>query len=377
LVAVRVVLKAEGGTGGRRLGRAFVFLIGALLFVAGLLCAGILMWMVVVIAWNWADGTAPSSMKSNDIAVLAAFAGATLLALWLGLTLIRGRRRMGLYLRKFGFAESTRTVSKALRGSIGRAMRLVTLDDDQVTAIGAGRGRRLLAGLVWVAAAGLGAYLVYFLVGGGFRADEARNTADNLANSRGAAQTFGAAIGSAIINALILLTYVAMICLLGMFMIAGFRGYRAARRAERAAESALSQRHDVGRAARQLREVSKRILAPRLMVVRVPTAFWQEAIRGLAEVCDVVIIDVSQPTDALLWEVQNIKPLFDGRWILVGAADRIAPLADPDTARSGTPQGLLARLIDGEKVLAYGASRADRAEFGRALRYELAHQKRR
>jgi hypothetical protein len=112
-------------------------------------------------------------------------------------------------------------------------------------------------------------------------------------------------------------------------------------------------------------------MAARLVVVAVPTAFWQRAVHGLAAVCDVVIIDVSRPTENLLWEMRNIKPLFHGRWVLVGARDHVAPLADAQTAAGHDPVGLLARMLDGERVLVYGPDPADRRRFARSLRRSL------
>jgi len=92
----------------------------------------------------------PRSMRSSAALMAGAFA---LLAMWLGVLLIRGRRRLGLYLRKFGFADTTRTVSNALKSAVGRSVRLVTLDDSQVVPVGVGAGRRHDANVRVVAAA--------------------------------------------------------------------------------------------------------------------------------------------------------------------------------------------------------------------------------
>ncbi len=311
--------------------------------------------------------------SGHDVRTLVVAIAITLVGAWSGLRLIRGRRRMGLYLRKFGYAATTRTVSQALRASTGRSMRLVTLDDSMVAPIGAGAGRRRLAGISWLVASIASLLLLYYIFGGGYDADTLRTKQDALDNATNETQVIFAPVGAAFISGLILIVVVILICILAVIMMVGLNSHRAVRRAERDASQALQHEKQVAGVAQRLGRVSRRILAPRLMVVTVPTAFWQQAIRGLAGACDVIIIDVSQPTDALLWEVNNIKPMFNGRWVMVGAQEHVAALADPVTARSGTPLGLLARLIDGERVIAYGPTDADRAVFTRALRYEIAH----
>jgi hypothetical protein len=109
--------------------------------------------------------------------------------------------------------------------------------------------------------------------------------------------------------------------------------------------------------------------SPRLFVVRVADAIWPEAVRGLGAAADVVIIDVSHPTDALLWEVEAMRLIFGRRWLLVGAYEYVTPLANPQTANSDDHRGRLARLLDGEQVIAYGHTKEDIRRFSRALRH--------
>ncbi|MEW8102774.1 MAG: hypothetical protein AB2785_13535, partial [Candidatus Thiodiazotropha endolucinida] len=47
--------------------------------------------------------------------------------------LIRGRRRLVLFLRRFGYDEATEALSFAAASTMGQRWRLVTLDDTTVT----------------------------------------------------------------------------------------------------------------------------------------------------------------------------------------------------------------------------------------------------
>jgi hypothetical protein len=105
--------------------------------------------------------------------------------------------------------------------------------------------------------------------------------------------------------------------------------------------------------------------------MRVTDAIWPQAVRGLGAAADVVIIDVSHPTDALLWEVEAMRLTFGRRWLLVGAYEYVTPLANPQTANSDDHRSRLARLLDGEQVIAYGHTKEDIRRFSRALRHRL------
>ena len=56
-------------------------------------------------------------------------------------------------------------------------------------------------------------------------------------------------------------------------------------------------------------------LAPRLTVLRVDGSIWQDTVVELARCCGAVVLDVSQPTEHLLWEVEQVDepPAVEGR----------------------------------------------------------------
>jgi hypothetical protein len=376
-MAIRIVEDLPGG-GAARLGRGIVVLLGLVLLLAGLLAAILpLLWLELTLT-DLVTGYSPDRPTGSDVQQIVITAIVAVVGIWAGLRLIRGRRRLGLYLRKFGFADTTRTVSHALTSSVGRSVRLVTLDDSMVAALGAGRGRRRVAGVVLLIATAVVIGVAYYLVGGAFH-----NDTDNLVSSLqeqagpGVGAQIGAAVGAGVILVVILLIVGGLGTFALLLALIGAGSYRAARRAERRAVQAFTSSASVDTEARALGRAARRIFAPRLVVVAVPTAFWQRAVHALAAVSEVVIIDVSRPTDNLIWELQNIKPLFQGRWVLVGARPSVAGLARPGTAGAGTAEGLLARLLDGEQILAYGPDPADQARFARSLRRALQQARRR
>lgn len=380
-MSVRIVHDVPAGRlPWQRLSRLLLSLLGAVFVVAGLLAA---VWpvLLVVIVVDTTIRRETLDVKGSDLAGTAVLAVAALLLLWLGTKLVRGRRRLGLYLRKFGFADTTRTVSQALRSAVGRSVRLVTLDDSQVAPVGVGAGR-WAASLGRLAAVGLVAWLLFYLFAGGFKSDSDRIINDSIqqasdASDKNVFDQLGSAIGGAMIGGLIagvlLILTITLAIIVGLVGIVAFRAHRSARLAQRQASQALAQRQHVDGVARRLDAVARKVFAPRLMVVTVPESFWREAVKGFAGVSKVAVIDVSHPTDPLLWEVATLKPMFAGRLIFVGARELVAGLARPPHEIAGTASGALAQLLDGEEIIAYGPTPADQRRFTTALRRRIAN----
>lgn len=355
-MAVRVVLDVPGAGGLARLMRGVALLLGVVLMLAAILAAVYPLALAVIIIDTTVDGSTIDPLSSDDQLGLAISLGIVIIGSWLGVRLIRGRRRLGLYLRKFGYGDATRAVSQALRGGVGRRVRFVTLDDAMVAPLGVSKAPRRIAWLVCVVCSALAAWWLYWAFGG--PSDQALEAAGGDAN-----EAF----------TVIVTLFIALVGLCLALSIALFAGsaYRSARAAERFATRAIDSDRIIEPTAREIARLSRRVFSPRLVVVRVASPIWQPAVYGLGRVSDVVIIDISHPTDALLWEVTNMKPLFGDRWVLVGAYDQVYALAHPHAGLSGDPRGLLARLLEGEEVLAYGHTPADHRRFLRALRNRL------
>lgn len=126
--------------------------LGAVCLVAGWLAVvpGFIVLFLLVFVWffvgtlSGADGSAEASGAwSWVLGVWSSFGtpalwavGIGLVVLKLGILLIRGRRRLVLFLRRFGDSEATHAVTVATR-CIGRSWRLVTLDDARIASVGA------------------------------------------------------------------------------------------------------------------------------------------------------------------------------------------------------------------------------------------------
>ena len=77
--------------------------------------------------------------------VLLAWAVSTPLAFFgvrRGLRLVRGRRSLVLFLRRFGYDDATSAVTFAVTRTIGSTWRLVTLDDAEIAALGVATSTR-------------------------------------------------------------------------------------------------------------------------------------------------------------------------------------------------------------------------------------------
>ena len=131
-------------------------------------------------------------------------------------------------------------------------------------------------------------------------------------------------------------------------------------------EAAIHQAvYDVG-------EASKRLLAPRLFVLRVDSNVWHETVSRFARQSSMALIDISEPSGNLLWEVEELTLRTKTPCVFIGEYDRVAPLGDDDVrsnAERSFPQ--LALLLGGHEVLAYTTDRAGQRRFARALRGKL------
>ena len=145
----------------------------------------------------------------------------------------------------------------------------------------------------------------------------------------------------------------------------------AARKADETKTLAIHTTKEIALATQSVAQASRRIFAPRLVVLRVATPVWQETVKGFAEVSSAPLIDLSDVSEHVLWEIEELTRLFGPRCLLVGRHDRVAWLADPPAARPGSDEERLLRLLDGHEVLAYTIDRRGMRRFARALRARL------
>jgi hypothetical protein len=366
-MAVRIVLDGPGRGAGPRLGRALGVVAGLLLIVAGV--AGLYGVILIGIFFIYVH---PDQAKDQRDAILtgAVCAAAALIGLGLGLRLLRGRRRLVLFLRRFGFDDATRAVSFAAAGAIGRSWRLVTLDDARVKAVGGATGPRRLAGVTALIALVPLAYVVWWM-----HTHSTDSLINDVTSSGQPSNATGAAavLGNAIVTAFASVVIVGLI--LAFFVLTGFVAglsslllamtYGVARRAERARKDRIRSQKEVRSRSQAIMRRSGHIFAPRLVVVTVANPVWQQAVHSFAQSAAVAIIDISVPSENLRWEINALLPAMGRRCVLVGRLDLITTQSWYGQTVFTSP---LERDIDGHEVLAYRADPAGIRHFSRALK---------
>ncbi|MET0027304.1 MAG: hypothetical protein ABW101_06670 [Candidatus Thiodiazotropha sp.] len=364
----------------RQLRRRLTQLIGALLFLTGLAASSLPLLFVMVLVVSLFS--AKVDFPDMDAEQASVFLIATLIAivgLGLGLRLIRGRRQLVLFLRRFGYDEATAAVSFAAASSMGQRWRLVTLDDNQIAPVlGLKTRGRLLGllrwllliavavGLFWLFGDGFGDYLGKIV--SGLKHD---NTGTGLQGIIAQIVTlfimtlvFGLIIGSIVLM---------LIGLLGAGLLFSWRSFRSYKKAELGQTRSITDTAQIQPVIDRVVKLSKRIFAPRLVVVRVDSSIWQQVVVGFAEVSAVILVDVSSLGEGLLWELEYLRKNTRLNVILVGQHDAIQRLVtQPSGNGSGTEQRLMA-LLDGASVLTYRTeSTSDTRHFSRLLKARLA-----
>jgi hypothetical protein len=367
-MAVSVVYEGPRRPAFSGLGRGVAVLLGCLLLIIALLALALAALVVPVLVFG---GGPDSSDDAQDTALTAgASLVVALVCLPLAIRLLRGKRRLVLFLRRFGFADATSTVTFAAANVIGRSWRLVTLDDERIQPLGGSRGPRRVLGItmfVLLAALALGAY--WYLNDGPGRVFESAADSTDSGGEGGLGEAIGEAIAAAIVAVLVLIVIFALAAVVGVSSLFSLFSYAAARRGERAKSALIRTESDVATQGRKVDRRSGRIFAPRLTVVRVADPVWQAAVREFAERSDAVIVDVSVASDNLLWELRTLLPILGDRCVLVGRYDLLTTTT-PDGKIIFNPA--LGRELDGRTVLGYGTSRQDVRRFARALERFLA-----
>jgi hypothetical protein len=402
---------------GRRTARALAAALGAVLLCAGLVATlaavpavlGMAFWVLGRLTDDpEADATLAEIGVRGDQLVLAAVVtvGAAVAGIRGGLRLLRGRRRSVLFLRRFGFDDATRVVTFAAVRTVGQSWRLVTLDDDEIVPVGASAAGAVRAGDRVLRGAGrvrgwlvralrplavllLLPWIVVVAV-----AVEAGGPAEALASGSfdpfvdlfastvegdlpfdaiGADAPGLFALGlSAIVvwlaglAAMVALLVLALVLLPVLVLLSSTAD--SVRAAEQAKTRVVHDARDVELAAADLATRSRKVFAARLVVLRVATAHWQRAVVRLAQACDVTLVDVSEPTENLLWELAQLAGDPPARCVLVGERDRMRALVR-QPAR-GAEAELLERLR-GRDVLLYTTDPRGVRRFARALRARL------
>jgi hypothetical protein len=369
---MNIVREYPGSAGRlRRVASALATIAGGVLILAGLLAAVLpILYLAVAVASLGLGGRGPAPDVQITVYAVAA---ATLVSL--GLWLVRGKRQLVLFLRRFGFVEATQAVTFAVVRALGAHWRLVTLDDSEVSPVGVRKRMRWLSIAVGLVAATGVAWAISWLAGGGLDALVGEATKGAL---RGA--TLRDVLPRMVVWFFVVPVILMIAVTLLIFIPAAFGGavaifawssYGAIRAAERAKTVQITDEAQIERAAAAVLRRSRGIVGPRLAVARVVSAIWQPVVRRLISASSAVIIDVSEPTRNLLWEIETLTPEMRSRCILVGEQAHLDRMTTGAAEPESSPRARLLRLLDGEQVLAYSSEKENLMRFARSLHARL------
>lgn len=341
---------------------------------------------------------------------------ASVVVAWVGLRhgrrLVRGRRSMVLFLRRFGYRGSMEAVTFAVVRTIGTSWRLVTLDDEAIAPVGVapvsrfvfGAGTRLsrvalalgrfiIGSFRWTVTAAvvvLGLQLAQIHLYSNWNRAMRDGTLDaylaiiiSLLERRvpvdffaptltGVFAMLATTVAVGLIGLFVVLGALLLAVPLSPLVIAASSSAEALRKAEAAKTGSIRHLKDVDKVVGDIAEQGRQTFASRLVVLRVATAVWRESVTALARVTSASIIDISEPTAHLLWELETLDRLCASRSIIIGERASVERWAqEVDLASGDTLNASFASRLDGRQVLAYTTDRAGMRRFARALHGRL------
>lgn len=360
-----------------RLLRAPVFVFGKLVVILGVVAVIVSGALGVILAL--ADDPPPTQ---GDWLAAGGIGVGGIVAIVIGRASVRDRRRLVLFLRKFGYSEATTATTYAAERAMGRRWRLVTLDDDSATApIGVSPGLRRRSNVfgllgVFLIVGSIG-FVTYWVATGGpdRKFDSLSNGLIEQFEEENPDPSFGESMGNAIFAPLLAAFALAVLIIVGVIALVTlwtacidlWITRIAVRRAERSKSWRMETDGVVEPIADAIGRRAGKVHAPRMFVVRAADRVWQRAVRALANHADAVIIDISHPTENLLWEIRELHQRHDVNWVFVCAAG--APVVTPSTA-DGRMKTLLS-LIGDEQVIVYAPGQPQDRRFARSLRNQL------
>jgi hypothetical protein len=393
-------------------------MVGAVLFTVGIAASIVAVPAnVLVLAWLVGENvnlelTARRTITTSEIFLV--WAGSTPLMFFgisRGLRLVRKGRTLVLFLRRFGYDEAQSAVTFAVNSTIGRSWRVVTLDDAEIAAVGVPTGTRWLFGVVRMASwlvkfavilllrvvpvAQLGLWIVVALdlvqsriweraqspqawiavldpyltiiattLDGNLPIDSIAPTLPGVfALLAVALSGIVIGLGTALMAAPVAWAIGALVLFLASFPAA------AVLEAEQGKTHEIRDAGDLAIAASAVTEKGRRMFGPQLVVLRVASSVWRQTVSRFASVSSVALIDVSDPTENLVWEIEELTKRSRTTCVFICQRER----AEQVVAGSleGPYDDQVARLLELEEILAYTTDRRGRRRFARALRGTL------
>ncbi len=418
---LRIILDHPNRHLARRAGRSLATAWGAILVGIGLLASiGAVPASIAVLGLfaGWVTSEPIEDVPAFE--VLVAWGILTPLAiggLRYGLRLLRRHRTLVLFLRRFGDDEAQQAVSFAVLRTIGPSWRIVTLDDAEMAPIGIPHATRTLFRAGSLGAKGLGKLAFYLgvrtfpvliwamvgvliLAAAGPALDYFQTGVTSPEPWMEALEPYLASVVSVLQGrppieaigptlpglfallasaglvsfAVLMATMVTLILAFPLSTVLLFisSSAEAAGKAEAAKSATVKSASEVRQAAQAIAERSRRVFGPRLVVLRVVTPEWQLAVRELAARASVVLLDVSEPTENVLWELEELT-IRKTQYVAIGEYAQVAHLAS--TSDEGqAPDAIwlsIRALLKGREILAYTTDPPGLKRFARALRAVL------
>jgi hypothetical protein len=332
--------------------------------------------------WKW-----PHSIKVHGFAIWASSLGLT--AMWpIGVWMCRYRRRPVLYLRRFGDTDSTGLVSDAVF-EIGSSYRMITLDDQSVAPIGhrrrttftarvlfaLGRGYLHLVGtgnetigkaikfFAWCL--GISLAILFFTSDGSFGQRISQSVSQH-GWFHDVFDAFGIITGILIIIIFARLAgFAAGLATLPASFIVGMAGMQVLETEKWLQKLSVNSAKDLRNGMALIKRYSGRALTVRFSVLKVDSFLWKQTVRAVMEECGLALLDISDITANMLWEIEELES-HSTAVVLVGAADKVDDVLYRPTDDFSL---MMAReLLDGRRVLTYTTDPAGRRTFVRELR---------
>jgi hypothetical protein len=265
--------------------------------------------ILIVIVISLSDKKSTESVYFDRAFRILIAASVAVSSAFMGWRLLRGRRQMLLFLRRFGFEGATKVVTFAIEQSVGRTWRVVTLDDKPVSPVGVTRTLPIsfaVIAVIFVLIFAAGSIALY---NSGVRIDF--DPTPELARTD--TSNPGAVIAQVVAIYFVMVFIISFLLFpmlfLGALAIFLFSIPFAAWRAERLKKINVSKEGEIDQIVTMVARQSKGLFVPRFIVMSVESLIWQPTVMKLTLHASAVVVDVSIPSENLIWEIERLRSI--------------------------------------------------------------------